>query len=297
MQRRRNYALILPLIVAFLIPISFAPVSAAIPCIDQEALQSAATSTIPEHDGPRTLEELFSGSGSIPNEESTPAPGPIAPDGGNVVRGATENLVRCLLYRDYERFSTLVTGEYRVNHLGATTPETTGENFADIDSLILLNITSTWSLPDDRAAGNVELLVNGNRLLLATLIFVEHAGTWYLDDSAVISAEDVDTQFPVQLHATRIEPRWLEAESSDVVSIIFNNQAEVSFYYALIRLDAQSDSPLAEGLVVGWGYAGPPDDSVLVLHDLEAGRYRITFLPDGAQDALTLSLEIMIAAN
>jgi|GEM_PF-3354819 len=297
MRQRLSYVLILPLIIAMLIPIGATPALAAIPCLDQEALPAPSGSTTQEPEGPRTLEDMLSGPESSPNGASTPTPDDIGMDGGNAIQGATENLVRCLLYRDYERFSTLVTGEYRVNNLGAITPEETGENIADVDALILLDITSTWTLPDGRQAGNVELLVNGDRLLLATLVFVERAGSWYLDDSSVTSATDIDTQVSVTLHPMQIDPRWLEAESEDVVSIRFNNETEGNFHYEMTRLDGDIFTPLSDRLVMGQGSVGPPDDSVLVLHDLEPGRYRITFTPDAMDEGAILSLEVMLTGN
>lgn len=168
----------------------------------------------------------------------------------------------------------------RLSHVGVAQPKQAPEAMAQISSLVLLKTHSAWMLPDERVAGEVELLLDTNTLLVATLVFANHDGTWHLDDSDLLQEAHVDRHYSVTLGRRSATPATLKINTADIVVITISNPSETSYQYALVRNGIPGLNLVHEGFVAGRGTAGPPDDSMLAIHNLGPGEYVLTFYPD-----------------
>lgn len=275
---------------------------AAIPCIDQPVLPP--TLSIPPEPPERiiSLEEMFTGS-AISNTASaaTPDARDLDPDAAGALSGPLENVVRCALYGDFAALATVVTGDYRLTHMGIGQPEAAADRIETSGNVRLLRVTSASFNGNGMVAGTAELLLDGERLLTVSVTFIEYEGNWYLSESGVLEGEDIDATIEVSLTDSSTSISNSVLSESDVVAVVIRNESEASYGYVLVPADDFSPSSidtsreaLREGRVLGYGYAGPPDDSVFAVHRLEPGMYALVLTPSDPADGVQIVLRIEV---
>lgn len=274
------------------------PASAAIPCIDQPILYS--TVSLPPSTAASTLsvEDLLAGPN--PTNESVAASPDASPEvqsGDSApIRAPLENVVRCILYEDYTTLATVVTGDYRASHMGAELPESAPDRIEGHDGLRLLMVTESSQPDESTMTGRAELLLDGNRLLIVDVTFVNIDGNWYLSDSVLLRNREVDNTVLIGISESGVTVSSDDFPATDVTSVHLDLEQSAIYEYTLVAVNGDQSQPVREGTLVGPGYAGPPDDSVMVLHDLEPGIYEFILepedapVPDAAPVVVTLGL-------
>ncbi len=282
LSRRRWIALLAIALSMLAIPFTGTMSMAAIPCIEMDPLPATSEVVVATPEEPRSVEhvlggpELDEGTGSpAVSADAIPADEP----GGDV-----ENIVRCLTYGDVATFATLVTGHYRTTHIGVMTPQEAASVMADSGSVVLLKQGELVLTEPARSTVDVELLVNGDRVLGVTLEFEHHHGGWYLADSRIGYEADVSEHEQVAITVAGAEPAELQVASDSVTRIDIENTLESSYTYTLVHRDADGARGIHHGFIGGKGIAGPPDDSIIVLHGIEPGTYELSLVGEGDQE-------------
>lgn len=273
--------------------VSPVPANAAIPCEPQPELtiDTARAAMIQASD--LSVEDVLTGDG--PADSSTPVSSVVASPVTSMesrAQGPTENMVRCLLYNDLAAFATLLTPEYRAERLGILAADQAPTVMREAGSIRLVEIGDTTVAGDNRFRTDAGILLDDERFLVATLEFVLVDGLPYLDDSHVTRADDVTASIEVTLHDGVIEPAAFVVTADAVTRVSIDHAGDVPARYALESGDGEV---LREGRVDPDSYAGPPDDSVLVLYDLVPGEYRLTITARG--NPLTNAHEIVITVQ
>lgn len=272
--------------------------SAAIPCIDQPVIDSAVDYAIaaPVMSDPFTIETVMAGPHTdLPStlaafeNPTTPATDESLRD---EVAGPIENIVRCVVYGDVGALATLATGRYRAEHMAMPSPDDVRHSIAAVDGFRLLNVTGAARPDANHIAGRAEILLDHDRLLIVTLVFQRTGDYWYLSDSAVRFAGDVDEAATISLTARGATPTSVSFPAAGITAIGIDNQQDSIIEYTLRSVD--DGRTLDTGIVVPAGFAGPPDDAVLVLHHLSPGAYELRLKPGDALLPLHQIVEITL---
>lgn len=265
---------------------------AAIPCIDMEPLPATSEVIVATPDEPRTVEEVLGGP-ELDEGVGTP---PVSPDAEPAEHpgGDVENIVRCLTYGNFEWFATLVTGHYRATHIGVTEPDEAASMMADSGSVVLLKQGRPALTEAARSVVDVELLIDGDRVLGVTLEFEHYQGDWYLADSRIGYEADVSDHQQLTILDVGPVPTEVQTASNSVLRLDIENGTETSYRYTLVLRGGEKTQGIHRGFVAGEGMVGPPDDSILVLHDLEPGVYELTLVAeDDHRDTKVIMIEVV----
>ena len=292
LSRRRWIALLAIALSMLAIPFTETMTRAAIPCIEMDPLPATSEVIVATPDKPRTVEHVLGGP-ELDEGTGTPA---VSPDAipADEPGGDVENIVRCLTYGDVSRFATLVTGHYRTTHIGVTTPDEAAAVMADSGSVVLLKQGDPVLTEPARSTVDVELLVNGDRVLGVTLEFEHHHGGWYLADSRIGYEADVSERRQVAITVAGTEPAELQVASDSVIRIDIENTLESSYTYSLVHRDDGGARGIHHGFIAGDGMVGPPDDSIIVLHGLEPGTYELSLVgEDDQKETKVIMIEVL----